>query len=98
MKSILYLSLLIFGVIICVATIVLAQTEPDRSYDRFNYAATTQDDLHYDFGPEDWGSVQCPDLATCVRFVIVVVAGFDQVEIPNENGRMKMGSPHARFS
>ena len=37
----------------------------NRNYDRFNYVATVQDDVHVDFGPEDWAQVQCPDLLTC---------------------------------
>ena len=40
----------------------------NRNYDRFNYVATVQDEIHVDFGPEDWANVQCPDLGTCVRY------------------------------
>jgi hypothetical protein len=41
----------------------------NRNYDRFNYVETTQDDIHYDFGPKDWEYVQCPELETCVRCI-----------------------------
>jgi hypothetical protein len=53
-----------FLILLSFATAAIAQQ--NRDYDQFNYVATVQDDLHYDFGPEDWGQVQCPDLDTCV--------------------------------
>ena len=34
--------------------------------DQFNYRETVIDDVHSDFGPEDWGKVQCLD-EDCVR-------------------------------
>jgi hypothetical protein len=40
----------------------------DRNLDQFNYDTTVVDDVHSDFGPEDWGQIQCPDLATCVSY------------------------------
>jgi hypothetical protein len=45
----------------------------NRQYDRFNYRSTTVGDTNYDFGPEDWEYVQCPDLATCVRIFVDTV-------------------------
>jgi hypothetical protein len=38
----------------------------DRNLDQFNYDTTVVDAVHSDFGPEDWGQIQCPDLETCV--------------------------------
>jgi hypothetical protein len=38
----------------------------DRNLDQFNYDTTVVDSVHSDFGPEDWGQIQCPDLETCV--------------------------------
>jgi hypothetical protein len=53
-----------FLLLLSFTTIAIAQQ--NRNYDQFNYVATVQDDLHNDFGPEDWDQVQCPDLDTCV--------------------------------
>lgn len=50
--------------------VVVVIAQQNRNYDQFNYVATVEDDLHYDFGPEDWGEVQCPDLETCVSKLV----------------------------
>ena len=59
----------------------------NRNYDRFNYVATIQDDTHVDFGPEDWANVQCPDLATCVRFVLSTSVGLCRRFLLVQRGR-----------
>jgi hypothetical protein len=45
----------------------------NRNLDRFNYDSTTQDSIHYNFGPEDWGEIVCPDLDTCVRSFLYIL-------------------------
>jgi hypothetical protein len=46
-------------------------SQRNRNYDQFNYDSTIQDDVHNNFGPEDWGNILCPDLGTCVRSYIL---------------------------
>ena len=41
---------------------------PARSLDQFNYESTKNYDNYDDFGPKDWGKVQCKDKDTCVRY------------------------------
>jgi hypothetical protein len=43
---------------------LLSITAVDGSYDRFNYDVTDLEDRN--FGPADWGMVNCPDVETCV--------------------------------
>jgi len=37
------------------------------SVDKFNYDKTDWES--HDYGPEDWGNVECDDVATCVSFL-----------------------------
>ena len=50
----------------------------DRNLDQFNYVATVTDDIHNSFGPEDWGSVTCPNFDNCVRISCYLVFVVDK--------------------
>ena len=38
----------------------------DRSMDLFNYDTNQHTAQYFNFGPEDWGDIRCPDKDTCV--------------------------------
>jgi hypothetical protein len=42
-------------------------TSRDRNLDRFNYDTNQHTAQYFNFGPEDWGDIRCPDEDTCVR-------------------------------
>jgi hypothetical protein len=43
-----------------------------RNLDRFNYRKTEIGESFGDFGPEDWGQIQCTDVEKCVsRFILI---------------------------
>lgn len=46
-----------------------SNNSPARSLDQFNYESTKNYDNYDDFGPKDWGKVQCKDKDTCVRYM-----------------------------
>lgn len=52
--------------LLAIAPSVLSQGGND---DTFNYKNTDENDR--DFGPEDWGEVECPDLDQCVRIYTI---------------------------
>jgi hypothetical protein len=44
-----------------------------RNLDVFNYRTTQQLDGYTEFGPPDWGDIQCTDLETCVRTLFIAM-------------------------
>lgn len=44
--------------------VVLARSGSGQNEDQFNYRETVGND----YGPRDWGSVECEDLETCVSY------------------------------
>jgi hypothetical protein len=49
--------------VLCLLSL-LSITGVDGSYDRFNYDVTDLENRN--FGPADWGMVDCHDIETCV--------------------------------
>ena len=65
---------------ISIIRLVYAQTSTDdstnnddgggsqnRDLDLFNYDTNQHTAEYFNFGPEDWGDIRCPDKDTCVR-------------------------------
>jgi hypothetical protein len=48
----------------------------DRNLDHFNYDTNHHTAQYFDFGPENWGDIRCPDKDTCVRTQNEVVLHF----------------------
>lgn len=49
----------------------------DRNVDQFNYGDSsthrTKNTIVYDWGPEDWENVQCPNMDTCVSYITKII-------------------------
>jgi hypothetical protein len=41
-----------------------------QTIDRFNYVSTKNNGNSKDYGPSDWKNVKCPNINSCVRFLV----------------------------